>query len=211
MATTLNGFWFYCHIWEDTSGKLMTEHLTNKIEIWVMISLLRLSNISTSPWLVITVKSNQMTQNGLGDRAGRRLDGTVLLCSRAAPDTKPWGHCYHNTAKRNHTSWVLGIFLKKWPSSSLRGPFLGHGADANVGQKEPLLSIKKEQRTGWSNSRGRRGCLLRWKIAPAAFHSPSPRTEGIKSSTDERSGVKLQWGNLIRLLLVRLIWANRRE
>lgn len=112
MATTLNGFWFYCHIWEDTSGKLKTEHLTNKIEIWVMISLLRLSNISTSPWLVITVKSNQMTQNGLGDHAGRRLDGTVLLCSRAAPDTKPWGHCYRNTVKRNHTSWVLGIFKK---------------------------------------------------------------------------------------------------
>lgn len=137
---------------------------------------------------------------------GRCFCAAVQLQTQSPGDTA-------TTTQRNATTQVecWGFKKKKWPSSSLRGPFLGHGADANVGQKEPLLSIKKEQRTGWSNSRGRRGCLLRWKIAPAALHSPSPRTEGIKSSTDERSGVKLQWGNLIRLLLVRLIWANRRE
>lgn len=32
-AWTLNGSWLYCHIWEDTSGVVMTRHLTNKIEI----------------------------------------------------------------------------------------------------------------------------------------------------------------------------------
>lgn len=89
-----------------------------------------------------------------------RLDGTVSLCSPAAPDTKPWGHCYRRTAKhppvaRMKTTQVPGQDNnKKEQSGSLRGSYLGQEADANVGQKEPLLSIKKEERTVWSNGGG---------------------------------------------------------
>lgn len=52
------------------------------------------------------------------------------------------------------TTQVPAKDSKKWPSGSLRGSYLGQGADANVGQEEPLLSIKEEERKGWSNGGG---------------------------------------------------------
>lgn len=53
---------------------------------------------------------------------------------------------------KTHTSscsfFFFFFFFFKWPSGSLRRSYLGQGADANVGQKEPLLSIKKKREKG---------------------------------------------------------------
>lgn len=71
--------------------------------------------------------------------------------------------------------------------------YLGQGTDANVGQKEPLLSIKKDERIGRSSGGGQRERLPPVKDPePAALHRPSPRTEGIKSYAEEGSCAKLQ-------------------
>lgn len=38
-------------------------------------------------------------------------------------------------------------------------PYLGHGADANLGLDEPLLSIKRQKRTEW-----KRGVAEGWGV-----------------------------------------------
>lgn len=69
---------------------------------------------------------------------------------------------------------------------------MGQGADANVGQKEPLLSIKKDERKGWSD--GRRIARVSPLVKDHAGCSPQPtpedRGDQIRSHAEEGSGAK---------------------
>lgn len=103
----------------------------------------------------------------------------------------PQGH--RSTAKHppcsqneNLHKFVLSIFLKKWPSDSLHGSYLGQGADVNVGQKEPLLSIKKEEREGWSD--GRRIARVSPPVKDHAGCSPQPTPEDRGDQITHRGG-----------------------
>lgn len=58
----------------------------------------------------------------------------------AQPNTPPTPHLVAKIKKLHE--FLLFFSLPKWPGDSLQRSYVGQGADANVGQEEPLLSIK---------------------------------------------------------------------
>lgn len=108
------------------------------------------------PWIVMqdththTQKRNvqlEMLVHGDPDRPGPR-DTNSYQWLLTALFISPSLHSLHPSILSwwwKEEGWERG----EWPSHLLHTPNLGHGTDANMGQEEPLLSIKRQN--GWKN------------------------------------------------------------